>query len=302
MVTLGTSVSIKPLSMEAIRAGTDTSDGDLTLLPKAFGRFSQALSREILSTVSTAPSFSYEGFYRSETRSDREIEENSCLSELLVCAELQQNMRITIDRAVVFGICNVVFGDVGNEPAYNEARPFSKIECAVMQLFFKSAARALPSAFTGLALKEFCVAPRQDPDDENAPPPFKSFVTVKMICNIFGYSGELLVEIPEKLASFFKPVKIEKHVSKPARVSEWGQQISGRVDGMEMELKAVLSEFKMSIEDITGLHAGQMIKLENIISSPVVLCSEGVELFTARLGQTARKFCLSIEASITTPD
>ena len=83
------------------------------------------------------------------------------------------------------------------------------------------------------------------------------------------------------------------------RVSEWGTQISGRVETIEVELVAVLAEFQMSLDSVTSLHAGQVIKLENDIASPLVVCSDGIELFTARLGQTARKFCLSIESPIT---
>ncbi len=65
-----------------------------------------------------------------------------------------------------------------------------------------------------------------------------------------------------------------------------------------MELVAVLAEIQMSLEGIANLHAGQMIKLESDISSPLTVCSDGIELFTAKLGQSEKKFCLSIETAL----
>lgn len=288
----------KPLSLEAIRAKADKPTNNLSLLPKSFGRFAQALSKDFLSIASTSPSFTFEGFCRTGAQLVQEPEENWSLSELLICGELKQGVRVSIDRPVIYGLCDVVFGGVGNEQAYAEARPFSKIERAIVQLFFKTIGRAMPSAFPNAALKEFFVPPPQDPHEDPLYPPFKPFVSVKILCNIHGYSGELLIEMPEELALQFQPVDDKQHSPNAPAVFEWGAQISGRVETIEVELVAVLAEFQMSLDSITSLQAGQVIKLDNDIASPLVVCSDGIELFTARLGQTARKFCLSIEAPI----
>jgi flagellar motor switch protein FliM len=299
MDSFETSMPAKPLSLEALRAKADRPINNLALLPKSFGRFALSLSKDFLNIASTSPSFTFEGFCRTEAQLVQEVEENWCLSESLICGELKQGIRVSIDRPVIYGLCDVVFGGVGNEPAYSETRPFSKIERAIAQLFFKTVGRAMPSAFPSVALKEFFVSPPEDPNEDPQYPPVKPFVSVKILCNIHGYSGELLIEIPEELALQFRPVDDLPHVPKVPKVSEWGTQISGRVETIEVELVAVLAEFQMSLDGVTSLHAGQVIKLENDIASPLVVCSDGIELFTARLGQTARKFCLSIETPIT---
>lgn len=292
------SAAAKPLSLDAIRAKAEKPTNNLSMLPRLFGRFAVTLSKEFLNIAAASPSFTFEGFCRTEAQLVQESEENSTLSELLVCGEIKQSVRVTIDRQVIFGLCDLIFGGVGNEPAYAEARPFSKIECAVMQLFFRTAGRALPSAFPSIATKEFFIAPPQDPNEDPKYPPIRPFVSVKILCNIHGYSGEMLVELPEELALLFRPADQREHAVKAPQVSEWGTQISERVDSIEVELVAVLAEFQMTLDGVTNLHAGQVIKLENDISSPLAVCSAGIELFTARLGQAARKFCLSIEASV----
>ena len=298
MDRLETSMPAKPLSLEALRAKADRPTNNLAGLPKSFGRFALALSKDFLSIAATSPSFTFEGFCRTEAQLVQEVEENWCLSETLICGELKQGVRVSIDRPVIYGLCDVVFGSVGNEPAYAEARPFSKIERAITQLFFKTVGKAMPSAFPNAGLKEFFVAPPEDPNEDPKYPPVKPLVSVKILCNIHGYSGELLIEIPEELALQFQPVDDKQHTSAAPKVSEWGTQISGRVETIEVELVAVLAEFQMSLDSVTSLHAGQVIKLENDIASPLTVCSDGIELFTARLGQTARKFCLSIETPI----
>jgi flagellar motor switch protein FliM len=298
MDRLETSMAAKPLSLEALRAKADRPTNNLALLPKSFGRFALALSKDFLSMAAASPSFTFEGFCRTEAQLVQEVEENWSLSETLICGEFKQGIRVSIDRAVIYGLCDVVFGSVGNEPAYAEARPFSKIERAITQLFFKTVGRVMPSAFQNIALKEFFVAPPEDPNEDPQYPPVKPFVSVKILCNVHGYSGELLIEIPEELALQFQLGEDKQRAPAAPKVSEWGMQISGRVETIEVELVAVLAEFQMSLDSVTSLHAGQVIKLENDIASPLTVSSDGIELFTARLGQTARKFCLSIETPI----
>ena len=292
------SATATPLSIDAIRARPDTPTNNLAMLPAGFTRFAQALSKDFLSLASTVPSFTYEKFCRTEAQLEDETEENSSVSGHLVCGELKRIVSVTIDRSLVFGLCNVVFGGVGNEPPFAETRPFSKIEIAIAQLFLKTVGRSLPAAFATVTLKEFFAAKPQDPNEEPEYPPFKPFVSVKFLCNIHGYSGELTIELPEELASLFRPVDEVARVKEELKMSEWGHQISHRVESIDVELVAVLSEFQMSIDGVTNLHAGQLIKLENDISSPLEICSEGVKLFSARLGQNAQKFCLSIEMPI----
>ena len=79
---------VKPLSLEAIRSKAEKPTNNLALIPKSFARFSQTLSKEILSIASTSPGFIFEGFCRTEAQLDQEFEENWCLSEILICGEL----------------------------------------------------------------------------------------------------------------------------------------------------------------------------------------------------------------------
>jgi flagellar motor switch protein FliM len=191
-----------------------------------------------------------------------------------------------------------VFGSVGNEPAFADPRPFSKIERSVMRLLFKVIGRALPAAFPNITLKEFFIAPPQDPHEDPLYPVFKPFVSVRILCNIHGYSGEVLIEMPEELTTLFRPLDEEKHPMAAPAVSEWGSQISSRVESIEVELVVVLAELQMSLDIITSFQTGQLIRLESDISSPVAVCSEGVKLFNAKLGQTDKKFCLSLQAPV----
>ena len=291
----------KPLSAAAIRSRVEKSSDSMAMLPKAFYRFGQALVKELLKFAPAAPSFSYDGSQKTEAHQVKEIDDNANLSEVLVSGDLRESIRITVDREIVFGICDLAFGGVGNEPAYAEARPFSKIECAVMRLFFDAVGRSLPAAFFNISLKDFFVAPVQNPNEDPFFPPFKPFISVRMLCNIHGYSGEMRIELPEKLATLIRPAGEEKLTSSALPTSEWGAKISDRVENIEMELTVVLSEFIMSLDRVTKLQTGEIIEFTNDISSSLAVCSEGVKLFDAKLGQSARKFCVSIEKSIASP-
>jgi flagellar motor switch protein FliM len=249
--------------------------------------------------AATSPNFSYDSYVRSAAQIAKDFEDNSTLTEFLICADRQYRLRVTADRSVIFGVCDAVFGGVGNEEAYAEPRPFSKIEQSFMKIFFAAVGRALPSAFAGMDVAQFIVEPLQDPNDEPLYPPFSPFVAVRILCNIHGYSGEVTIEMPQELAALFKSVDSEKDTARAPSVSEWAPQMSERVEGIEVELTAVLAEFLMNLDGITSLQKGQVIKLQNTVASPLALHSQGVNLFTAKLGQTASRFCLSIEEPVT---
>jgi flagellar motor switch protein FliM len=282
-----------PLSVTAIRSISEGSADSLAMIPKSFGRFALALSKSVLDFAPVAPSFSYENHSQNQTV---EFDETAQLSELLICSEVRHAVRVTADRSAIFGICDAVFGGVGNEPAFVESRPFSQIERATIRLLFCAVGRALPLAFA--AFSEFSVAPKQDPNDDPLFPPFKPFVSITILCNIHGYSGEISIELPQELAVFFKPVASQKQEAGAAPLSEWAPQISARMEGIEVELTALLAEFSMNLDGVTCLQKGQVVKLHNTVASPLTLHVEGVTLFTAKLGQTANKFCLSIEKPV----
>jgi flagellar motor switch protein FliM len=279
-----------PLSIGAIRSRLDTEPDSLVMIPKSFGRFTQALCKEFMRFAATSPNFSYDGYVRSAAQIAKDFEDNSTLTEFLICADRQY---------VIFGVCDAVFGGVGNEEAYAEPRPFSKIEQSFMKIFFAAVGCALPSAFAGMDVTQFIVESLQDPNEDSLYPPFSPFVAVRILCNIHGYSGEVTIEMPQELAALFKSVDSEKDTARAPSVSEWAPQMSERVEGIEVELTAVLAEFLMNLDGITSLQKGQVIKLQNTVASPLALHSQGVNLFTAKLGQTASRFCLSIEEPVT---
>jgi flagellar motor switch protein FliM len=265
---------MQQLTASALRSSVESKSDDMGLLPQGFTRFAKALSRNFAQLAPASPGFSYE----SHVKSAPVIPDEAAVIFLLQCPAPVAQLRLTLDRALVFGLCDVMFGGVGNEPPFAEARPLSNIEQAIAGMFAGYVGSLLPQAF---ATEPFSL---HKPSDDQEEAPFSSAVTVTLLGTMHGYSGEMKIELPEALAGLFKP---QASLQAP-------EACAPNIEKIPVNLVAVLGDLSMSLEDLTRLSPGQTVRLNSTIATPISLESEGVELCKARLGQNARRFCLSV--------
>lgn len=72
--------------------------------------------------------------------------------------------------------------------------------------------------------------------------------------------------------------------------------------GVEVECRAILGKTMLSVEEITGLAEGDLIRLPATMDGPTELWVESVPTFTGTLGLSGRKLAIKIAGPIAKPD
>jgi flagellar motor switch protein FliM len=266
--------TLKPLTAQAFRAAGEKSRDGLAQLPQGFGRFAKELGKSVAKLTASPPDFAYESF---ATIAGAAGPDHAVF--LLQSAEPQRMVRVVLDRALVFGLCDLMLGGVGNEPPFTEERPLSRLELALAELFAIGVGETLPYAFPEGAIEPLTL--RRDAEEE---PDFEAALSITMLGTIHGYSGEMRLDLNQTLADLLKAQGAASEIgaAKPS------------MDIINVELTAILAGLPMSLDEIGRFARGQLIRLGTHASTPVSVTSGGVELFKARLGQGERRFCLGV--------
>lgn len=279
-----------PLNAEAFRVHKDSKSDAYGRAPAVFAKFIKLFTRSMAPLGIVTPVVAYEKHERSSPVPHGS--EFQGASGLLVTSQGQALAHVRMEKVVAFGLCELVFGGSGSERPYAEERPLSHIEQDIASHFISLVGEHLPNALED-PLPEALAIYRQPADGLSDPPAFLPVVTITLNIAVMGYSGEIEIDLAEAAAGCLRPTGVGSGDAPPAQ-SSWTSQIAARVESSEVELLAVLTSFQMTLQDLSALQPGQTVRLATTLSRPVSLESDGVAIHKARLGQQARRFCLSV--------
>lgn len=283
-----------PLDVATFRAYGSGKNGGQEDLSQGFARLCKLLTRALAGLCTTPPNFSLEKAEAID-QGAAAVAEGEGVQAILQQEEPPLRLRVTLDKPLVFALCDLLLGGVGNEQAYAEQRPVSHIERDLGRHLISVIGEVLIQTFDSDALTSLTLwKPKEDAGED--PPDVKPTLRLTLLATIMSYSGEIIIELPSEIAALAKLAAPEADESRSAakQASGWGEQIAARIQPSEMDVQAVLTSFQMTLEDIGKLLPGQLIRLPTSFAKPVSLESDGVVLHKARLGQQARRFCLSI--------
>jgi flagellar motor switch protein FliM len=269
---------MKPLTIQAIRAASVNASDVLAPLPPGFTALAKELGKGFNRLAASAPVFSFESCGKL---AEQALAGDDAHAAMMLAADNRFALRIVMDRGFVFGLCDLVFGGVGNEPHFAEDRPLSNIERAMADMFAGLVAETLPQAFEGVEMPNFAILAAESEDA----PEYRPEATVTILAAIHGATGEIKFELPRAFIAMLGP-----QAAQPIAAVV----VQPRIDNVAVELTALLAEMPMSLGDVTRLARGQLIRLNATTATPVTVMSEGVELFRAKLGQSARRYCLGV--------
>jgi flagellar motor switch protein FliM len=273
--------ALKPLTAAALpKAGAPMPDRSADLAPRLTA-FAKQLAQQTAELSASPMSFAFE-----QAGLPRKPDEGAgCAAVLLVGGEARHIIRISMDRVVVFGLCDALLGGMGNEPAFAEDRPLSKIEQSLAELLALKVGAALPAA---LAPQEIATFDIKAMDEQN--PSDVIDLEIVFNCAVHGYSGDVRIGLPQPLAASLRSAALDAS----GQAASPAQPVRINVGHVPVELVAVLADVPMSLEDLSRISKGQLIPLDITSSTPVKVMSEGVELFQARLGRSARHYCVGL--------
>lgn len=187
--------------------------------------------------------------------------------------------RIMLDRTMVFAMCEQALGGTGTEdPIAESERPFSTIETELRKLIVSSIAGALTGALSQVLATPFSLF--EDVEADDAPGPMDQ-VNFRYLVNIFSYSGELRLSIPQQelalqIGAASKPLDDSKS-------AEDQRDLQRQIAGAPVAFQISLEPETVCVGDIIALRPGSLLKLTAAMTSPVIVSSDGVDVFSAAL-------------------
>lgn len=200
---------------------------------------------------------------------------------------------LLLDSDALTVVVNALFGGDPDLPLTPIARDFSPTEIEVASMVFQAAAASLngsgpraldikfplPAAMTGAELRKHVV--RDGP-------------AVRLAFEIFTgkSSGRLSLLMPQRVLLKHRGGAIVGEAAAPA--TDWGARFSEEVMRSTVTLEATMPLLKMTLGDIAGLEAGQVIELEPGAQSRARLAARNKTLFVCEFGKLGQNYTVRI--------
>jgi flagellar motor switch protein FliM len=287
----------KPLTVAAVLAASRAKDAELLALAPLFARLADSLGQTAKSLTPKPIKFTFDGFDAGRAKASAKLPADPILSCRVCASAWSSIVTLTFDRSLLFAVTDAVFGGSGEEPPYSEERPHSNIEKQVAKEIHSVVIRAMTASFQAVAETEFSVLDDSEGNTSlsQAPAPAPELF-VRFLAHLWGYSGELILGLPKSVVMMLQDkLRAPAAPAEAPHPSAWNGSIRRHISDADVALTAVLSEVDLSLDSLSHLQSGQIIKLPAKLGGPVTLVSDGEPVFTCALGQSQGRYVLSID-------
>lgn len=190
------------------------------------------------------------------------------------------------DKTLFLALTDLALGGTGTEPpAIAEDRPLSRIEEGIGGVFVTTLCQSVAPAL----VQHFGLEPLTPEAGGNEDDSSGTFLVFRLLANIFAYSGELRIAIHGG--------DLEAAIEASREAPDDGvpqHKIGGAVGDCVVEVTVALLPEYLSVGDVAGFRAGQVIPLQASARSPVNgLCAD-VSIFTGTLVRSGERVGLKI--------
>jgi flagellar motor switch protein FliM len=284
-------------SLAELFAGSSNFVERLPMLRAAFERAADSCAEDLGAVLEQPPLVTLQGIESGTAAELLDAHDGRGVVGVLHAAKWNARLLVSADRGAVFAIVETMLGGDGSQPAYAMDRPFSRIELGVVAAFFGRVAKALETAFAGIADTPFAVEGTTDEIDyEIMGRRNNSVVVARFRLEAAGRGGEVLIAVtraalnPLRQALARTPVK-----EAPAADARWSQQIQSEVTRAHVMLTAVLDERMGLLGEVAGFQVGQVVELNATAHGRVRLECNGERLMWCHLGKAQGKYTLRVD-------
>lgn len=202
---------------------------------------------------------------------------------------------MVIDADAIAVVVSALFGGDPDLPVTPIARDLSPTELEVAGIVFQEVASSvngwgaraldikfpLPPAITGVDLKRKIL--RDGP----------------AVCLVFSFSigtavGHLHLHMPQRVL-LYRTGSDSKPEGEPAVASDWRQRFNDEVMRSKVKLEATMPLKRMTLGDLAGLQAGQIIELEPNAQTEARLAARNKALFVCEFGKLGQHYTVRIK-------
>jgi flagellar motor switch protein FliM len=226
-------------------------------------------------------------------------EEQDAIGSVYKIPEWDSLILIGLDRKSLNLFIDGAFGGDGAVASPDITRPFTSLDVRLARALCDHLANGLADGFHPIS-KITPIYERVETklDAQSLGPKAYDVVVAWLRLQAFGEEGRVFICLPAAALALLRPQFEQNSGTGQQADPEWTRQLGIEVGQAVVPLTAVLGSLKMTLREISHLRVGQVIDLDAELGGPVILESEGEQLFKCRVGQLNRNLTLTIEAPI----
>jgi flagellar motor switch protein FliM len=213
---------------------------------------------------------------------------------LVRVAPLRGKGLCVLDPKLVFSVVDNFFGGTGRFHTKIEGRDFTPTESRVIRMLLDLAFKDLDLAWQPVLEVEFSyVGSEVNPQFANIVSPSEVVVVTTFSIDLEAGSGDFYICLPYAMLEPIRELLDAGVQSDRGEKDErWEQAMREEVLGASLELSSVLGEARLSLRQLAGLRAGDIIPID--IEETVELSAEGMPICRGTLGVSDGCFAVKI--------
>ncbi|WP_139976424.1 FliM/FliN family flagellar motor switch protein [Ochrobactrum sp. CGA5] len=206
------------------------------------------------------------------------------------------SLYLTADATFVFSVIEAMFGAQGNVGSVDEDRPFGMLEQKISALLAGHLAGSLDQVFAGNGQALFAAGECTDTaefDRENFE--LSRLFACRIDVTAAGKTGRVHLLLPR---STHKPMQdaMAAFLRRPMNQADpsWAKKMRQEVSRARIELEAFIQQGSMTLEALSTLEIGQVLKLPADAMQQVRLRAGNQQLFKCTLGKSGIHFTVKV--------
>jgi flagellar motor switch protein FliM len=209
---------------------------------------------------------------------------------------------IVCDSALIYSMVDVLLGGRRGSTALRiEGRPYTTIECNLMERMLQVALADMSTAFDPLSPVTFRFERLEtNPRFAAITQANNAAVLVKMRIDMEDRGGLMEILLPYATLEPIREVLLQMFMGeKFGRDSIWETHLSKELYRTDVEIQAVLDEITMSLRDVMNWKIGTTILFDTHSEDTVEIRCGQRQLFTGRMGRRDNNIAIRLEDEIT---
>lgn len=222
------------------------------------------------------------------------------IAGIYYCRQWDAKIVIGLDRRFIFSMIDAAFGGDGSMPPFESDRPFTSLEARLARSVFHivvSELEALLNPITPVDLELEKVETKLDFQilgQTDTP-----VIAVQILFQILDNGGRMFMIIPQAaLHPIRKLLERTRALDGTTVDPEWQKKMQDGLASSDMLLKGILEGPEMTLDQISALEPGHILRLNVDTKSLIPLECQDERIFLCRLAQSKGQFALVIEQSV----
>jgi flagellar motor switch protein FliM len=210
---------------------------------------------------------------------------------------------ITLDSALIYSIVDVLLGGRKGASVRIEGRPYTTIECNLVERMLQVVMNDLSSAFDPLSPVTFRFERLEtNPRFAAITQKQNACVLIKVRVDMDERGGMMEILIPYATLEPIRELLLQMFMGeKFGRDSIWETHLSNELHRTDMPMHAVLSEMTLSLKEVMNWRVGSCVMLDHKPDELVQLRCGARTLFRGRMGRKDQNIAIKIEEDILVP-